>query len=200
MRWTWVFLSRSEIFGQLRICDSPSVYWSNDKLLSKVSFFKPSIEDAHLSFTVISASHDFFLSFLSHCSSCYGASWTAIFGRGLITTVWCYWWTWRWGRFMLDFLGCSRTQVLFVGPLIPLFWTSGDVCPGFQSQGGFPCLHASLPVHNGFLRFTSGVTPAFSTNSDVHCISMYTAWLARLLSHASGFEPPMQWVYLLFFS
>ena len=31
----------------------------------------------------------------------------------------------------------SRTQVLFVGPLIPLFWTSGDVCPGFQSQGGF---------------------------------------------------------------
>ena len=27
-------------------------------------------------------------------------------------------------------------EVLFVGPLIPLFWTSGDVCPGFQSQGG----------------------------------------------------------------
>ena len=25
---------------------------------------------------------------------------------------------------------------LFVGPLIPLFWTSGDVCTGFQSQGG----------------------------------------------------------------
>ena len=25
---------------------------------------------------------------------------------------------------------------LFVGPLIPLFWTSCDVCPGFQSQGG----------------------------------------------------------------
>ena len=23
-----------------------------------------------------------------------------------------------------------------MGPLIPLFWTSGDVCPGFQSQGG----------------------------------------------------------------
>ena len=28
------------------------------------------------------------------------------------------------------------TQVLFVVPLIPLFWTSGDVCPEFQSQGG----------------------------------------------------------------
>ena len=23
-----------------------------------------------------------------------------------------------------------------MGPLIPLFWTSGDVCPGFQSHGG----------------------------------------------------------------
>ena len=29
---------------------------------------------------------------------------------------------------------CWRTSVLFVGPLIPLFWTSGDICPGFQSQ------------------------------------------------------------------
>ena len=47
-----------------------------------------------------------------------------------------------------------------MGSLIPLFWTSGDVCPGFQSQGGFPHLHASSPVHNGFLKFTSGATPA----------------------------------------
>ena len=23
-----------------------------------------------------------------------------------------------------------------MGPLIPLFWTSGDVCPGFQNEGG----------------------------------------------------------------
>ena len=67
-----------------------------------------------------------------------------------------------------------RTQVLFVGPLIPLFWTSGEVCPGFQSQDGFPHLCASSPVHNGFLRFTSGATPAFSTNRGVHCISLYT--------------------------
>ena len=29
-----------------------------------------------------------------------------------------------------------RTQVLFVVSLIRLFWTSGDVCPGFQNQGG----------------------------------------------------------------
>ena len=90
-------------------------------------------------------------------------------------------------------LNFCRTQVLFVGPQIPLFWTSGDICPGFQSKGGLPYLHASSPAHNGFLRFTSGVTPAFSTNRGVHCISMYMAWLGRLLSHASGFEPPTQW-------
>ena len=96
--------------------------------------------------------------------------------------------------FFFFFKNFCRTQVLFVGPLIPLFWTSGDVCPGFQSQDGFPRLRASLPVHNGFLRFTSGATPAFSTNSGVHCISVYMAWLARrLFSHASGFEPPTQW-------
>ena len=29
-----------------------------------------------------------------------------------------------------------RTLVLFKGPMIPLFWTDGDICPGFQSQGG----------------------------------------------------------------
>ena len=28
----------------------------------------------------------------------------------------------------------------FVGPLIPLFWTSGDVSSGFQSQSGQPYL------------------------------------------------------------
>ena len=95
----------------------------------------------------------------------------------------------QWESFFFFFLNFCRTQVLFVGPLIPLFWTSGDVCPGFQSQGGFPHLRASSPAHNGFLRFTSGATPAFSTNRGVHCISVYTAWLARLLSHALGFEP-----------
>ena len=90
------------------------------------------------------------------------------------------------------FLIFYRTQALFVGPLIPLFWTSGDVCPGLQSQGGFPRLRASSPVHNGFLRFTSGATPAFSTNRGVHCISVYKAWLARLLSHASLWGKPIR--------
>ena len=43
---------------------------------------------------------------------------------------------------------------------MPLFWTSGNICHGFQSQGLSTCLHASSPTCNGFLRFTSGVTPA----------------------------------------
>ena len=41
-------------------------------------------------------------------------------------------------------------ESFFVGPLIPLFWTPGDVCPGFQIQGA---------ACNG-IRFTSGATPA----------------------------------------
>ena len=34
-----------------------------------------------------------------------------------------------------------KTEVLFVGPLIPLFWTSGDVSSGFQSQSRQHCSH-----------------------------------------------------------
>ena len=68
------------------------------------------------------------------------------------------------------------------------------VCPlhGFQIQSGYlactlSCLRAVI------LKVTTGATPAFSTNRGVHCISVYTAWLARLLSHALGFEPSTQW-------
>ena len=32
----------------------------------------------------------------------------------------------------------------FVGPLIPLFWTSGDACSEFQSQGGVTCILSCL--------------------------------------------------------
>ena len=44
----------------------------------------------------------------------------------------------------------------FVGPLIPPFWTSGDVCPGFQSQGGSLVCFLTCVI----LRFTSGMIPA----------------------------------------
>ena len=36
---------------------------------------------------------------------------------------------------------------------------SGDVCPRFQNQTGFPYLDALLPACNEFLRFTSDDTP-----------------------------------------
>ena len=59
---------------------------------------------------------------------------------------------------------------------------------GFQSQSGYlTCTRSCLCAV--ILKVTTGATLAFSTNRDVHCISMYTACLARLLSHASGFEP-----------
>ena len=50
----------------------------------------------------------------------------------------------------------------FMGPLVPLFWISGDVSSGFQSQSGF-CLicyfcGGECNVHSP--RFTSGATLA----------------------------------------
>ena len=53
---------------------------------------------------------------------------------------------------LLFFLNFWRTQVFFVGLLIPLFWTSGDVCSGFQSQGGSLACFLTCVI----LRFTSG--------------------------------------------
>ena len=42
-----------------------------------------------------------------------------------------------------------RTKVLFVGPLIPLFWTCGDVCSGFQSQAFLIHVPADMSVSIG---------------------------------------------------
>ena len=47
-----------------------------------------------------------------------------------------------------------------MGPLILMFWSFGDVGPGFHSQGGFPHLHVLSSAHNRMLRFTSGMIPA----------------------------------------
>ena len=50
----------------------------------------------------------------------------------------------------------------FLGPLVPLFWISGDVSSGFQSQSGFCLLcyfcGGECNVHSP--RFTSGATVA----------------------------------------
>ena len=59
-----------------------------------------------------------------------------------------------------SFLFLKKWKSFFVEPLIALFWNSGVICPGFQSQDEFPWLCALLLVHNGITRFTSGATPA----------------------------------------
>ena len=75
--------------------------------------------------------------------------------------------------FLKNFLSGPRS-ILWSHWLL-LFWTSCVLPHGFQIQSGYlactlSCLHAVI------LKVMSGVTPAFSTNRGVHCISMYTAW------------------------
>ena len=64
----------------------------------------------------------------------------------------------HWGFDEIYFVLCNfflkhfwRTWVLFVGPLIPLFWTSSDISPGFQSQGGsIACVLCHLHAMNSW--------------------------------------------------
>ena len=46
-----------------------------------------------------------------------------------------------------------------MGPLIPLFWTSGDVSSGFQNQSGQPYLHLA-EAYMIYVPCTSGAAPA----------------------------------------
>ena len=46
-----------------------------------------------------------------------------------------------------------------MGPLIPLFWTSGDIYPGFQKQRGF-LAYVLHRLHATESSDTSGATPA----------------------------------------
>ena len=76
----------------------------------------------------------------------------------------------------------SNTHLLvqksfFVGPLIPLFWTSGDVCPGFQSQGRF--LTCTLFACMLFLRFTSGATPTDCIEVSMAAKLFWSTYLQR---------------------
>ena len=48
----------------------------------------------------------------------------------------------------------------FLGPLVPLFWISGDVSSGFQSQSGLPYSHCGGERNVRSLRSTSGATLA----------------------------------------
>ena len=48
----------------------------------------------------------------------------------------------------------------FLGPLVPLFWTSSDVSSGFQSQSGLPYSHCRGERNIHSPRSTSGATLA----------------------------------------
>ena len=76
-----------------------------------------------------------------------------------------------------------EAHILFVGPLIPLFWTSGDVCPRVSKPGWIPRLLAVSPVCNGFLRFTSGATP-----TDLLTASMVAVRVPYMPLHFSLFD------------
>ena len=64
--------------------------------------------------------------------------------------------------FFFFFESFWRDTCPFLGPLVPLFWISGDVSSGFQSQSGFCLIRyfcgGECNVHSP--RFTSGATLA----------------------------------------
>ena len=60
---------------------------------------------------------------------------------------------------------CS-VRTLFFSKLIGGIRPRADICPGFLSKGGSLHLYASSPACNGFLRFTSDVTPSGLLTAD----------------------------------
>ena len=77
----------------------------------------------------------------------------------------------------------TLTHVLLWGPLVPLFWISGDVSCGFQSQSRFWLIHFCRGECNAYtLRSTSGATPAGPLTASITfshfptCISRGGSW------------------------
>ena len=74
--------------------------------------------------------------------------------KSLISCFFCF--------FCCFFLKFLADTCPFLGPLVPLFWISGDVSSGFQSQSGFCLIRyfcgGECNVHSP--RFTSGATLA----------------------------------------
>ena len=65
---------------------------------------------------------------------------TGVSGMGFYCTLFLMYLTGVGGMGFLKFL---LDTCPFVGPLIPLFWTSGDISSGFQNHSGF-CLIQTL--------------------------------------------------------
>ena len=90
--------------------------------------------------------------------------WLCYLGTWALPAIHSLWGNWKHslvtgsflGRFFFNF-GGHRSSLW--GHWYP-FNTSGDISSGFQSHDGFLHLLASSPAFNGFLRFSSGATPA----------------------------------------
>ena len=65
--------------------------------------------------------------------------WTSVFSEAVPYFI-CFLTFVDYGFFGGFFFYFGGHKKLLVGSLVPLFWTCGDVCPGFQNQGGsFAC-------------------------------------------------------------
>ena len=89
-----------------------------------------------------------------------------------------------------------------MGSLIPLFWISGNFSPGFQSQD---VSVRGLFASNGFLRITSGVTPA-ALSTAVIAIEPCFSWALMGLkpeikceAHLTVWAIPARLFYLSFY-
>ena len=96
--------------------------------------------------------------------------------------------------FLFFFLSFCWTHVLFLGPLVPLFWISGDVSSGFQSQSGFCLIRyfcgGECNVHSP--RFTSGATLADLLAADAQPVTSPPACAEVGLGSDSNVQPHEQ--------
>ena len=87
--------------------------------------------------------------------------------------------------FFFFFLKFLADTCPFLGPLIPLFWISGDVSSGFQSQSGLPYSHCGCKYNVHSPRSTSSATLADLLAAGTQpVLSPHTVAKVRLL----GFE------------
>ena len=79
-----------------------------------------------------------------------------------------------------------------LGPLIPLFWISGDISSGFQSQSGLPYSHCGGERNVRSLRSTSGATRCRPLDGK-HC-GAPTGFIScpRILLAPVGLEPAIK--------
>ena len=104
--------------------------------------------------------------------------------------------------FFVFFLKFLADTCPFLGPLVPLFWISGDVSSGFQSQSGFCLIRyfcgGECNVHSP--RFTSGATLADLLAAGAQPVTSPHACAEVGLGSDSNVQPHEQKTNALFFT